>query len=369
MNSNKKLILIAVSFVGLMDAGARAATAPPALDREQVLQDADAIAEVQLKKLPEPFRPTWIYGVMEAGYADFSHASPHGQSYSAALTDWAEKAKWSLLAQKSSETNADDLCIGQTYLDLYVAHPSPARIDPLKKRLDLFVEHINAEPATATKITWFWCDALFMAPPVLARMSAVTGDQKYIDAMDTEYWRTVAALYDKEVHLFFRDGRFPEKKDARGKKIFWSRGNGWVLAGLARVLEYMPADYPTRPKYVALFKEMAAAIAPLQSSDGTWHSSLFDPTLFNGPETSGTSLFTYALAWGINNNLLDRKTYLPIIISAWRAMIADRRPDGLPGYVQSVAYQPNKTKPTGTQLYTTGTMLMDAVEIAKLPRD
>ena len=361
-----RLLITTIALIGLATHTISQA-GPPMISSAQIIKDADETADAQLTALADKFSANWIWGAMEVGYSKFSHVSPKGGNYSDALTAWAQKADWTPpTSKKSNLVLADDFCIGQTFLDLYVAHPSSAKIDPLRKRLDLFVETIKAEPENAPKLTWWWCDALFMAPPVLARMSAITKDPKYIDAMDTEYWRTAASLYDREEHLFYRDGRFVGQKDENGKKIFWSRGNGWVLGGLASLLQYMPADYPSRRKYVALFKEMAARLASLQSADGTWHPSLIDPKLFDGPETSGTSLFTYGIAWGINNNLLDRQTYLPVVARAWSAIISDRRPDGLPGYVEGVADRPKAVTADGTQLYTTGSMLLDATEILKL---
>ena len=156
---------------------------------------------------------------------------------------------------------------------------------------------------------WWWCDALFMAPPVLARLGTITGERKYLDYMDREWWITSNLLYDKKAHLFFRDASFLNKHEANGGGLFWSRGNGWVMAGLARVLEEMPADYPTRGKYVTQMQEMAAEIASLQGSDGLWRPGLLDAKAYPLPEDSGSAFFVYALAWGVNHGTLDRRRY------------------------------------------------------------
>jgi rhamnogalacturonyl hydrolase YesR len=341
----------------------------PALTSQQLIADAQATADAQLKALPQQASIDWIWAVMDAGYADFSHAAPDGGRYAKTLAKWLDQANWTPLLRKKTPLHADDFCIGQTILDLYAAHPEPSHLQPLQQRLDQFVESTKTVTDKKQKLIWSWCDALFMAPSVLARMSLITGDRKYIDAMDQQFWFTVDALYDKEDHLFYRDARFIGKKDADGKKIFWARGNGWAIAGIARVLKFMPANDPARSKYEALLKEMAAALAPLQQSDGTWHPSLLSPSLFDQPETSGTSLIIYGLACGIDQGVLDRSVYLPIVIHGMNAVIADRRPDLLPGYVQGVGDQPKAVKADGTQLYATGAFLLDAVEISKLLAD
>ena len=159
--------------------------------------------------------------------------------------------------------NADDQAIGKTYLELYSRYHDPAMIAPIRERMDA----VMALPDDPEKPLWWWCDALFMAPPVLAKLSGTTGERKYLDFMDHEWWITSSLLYSPSNHLFFRDKSFLDKHEANGSSIFWSRGNGWVFAALARVLALMPPDYPSRPKYVAQFKEMAEELA-VPSGDG-----------------------------------------------------------------------------------------------------
>src|ERR1700736_1735535 len=158
---------------------------------------------------------------------------------------------------------------------------------------------------------WIWCDALFMLPPALALATRSTDDRRYADLMNRLWWKTTDYLYDKQEHLFYRDSRFFEQREPNGKKVFWSRGNGWVLAGLARVLQYLPRDYSGRQRFVALFEEMAERIVGLQGNDGYWRTSLLDPESQPMPETSGTGFITYALAWGANEGLLERTKFEP----------------------------------------------------------
>ena len=130
---------------------------------------------------------------------------------------------------------------------------------PTRNRLDYVLAHpVTEAVAHGTKPTtpgvtvsdrWSWCDALYMAPPTLARLFALTGDQKYLEFLDREFRYTYDRLYDPIDHLFFRDATFFDKKTPAGQKIFWSRGNGWVCGGLALTLEHLPADHPTRGFY------------------------------------------------------------------------------------------------------------------------
>jgi rhamnogalacturonyl hydrolase YesR len=309
---------------------------------------------------------------MWAGIADLSHLSSNG-AYTKAIEQLGDEVHWTPIFEPAKAPfNADDLCICQTFLDAYVTKNEAARLAPSESRIGAVSDHIEEKEspyiagAKDNHLTWWWCDALFMAPAGHVRLSVITHDRKYLDAMDKEWWKTADLLYDKQEHLFYRDEVFLKGRTKNGIKVFWSRGNGWVFGGLARTLRYMPADYPNRPRYEAIFKEMAAKLANLQQPDGTWRPSLLDPGEYPYSETSGTALDCFAFAWGIEQGLLDRATYLPVAAKAWAALMAARRPDGLLGYVQGVGKAPGNVMANGTQLYATGAYLMAACELSKL---
>ncbi|MES2674620.1 MAG: glycoside hydrolase family 88 protein [Pseudomonadota bacterium] len=261
--------------------------------------------------------------------------------------------------------NADDQAIGDLYQSLFLRTGSPGMLMPLQQRLDYTLPYLSFSPEPK-RLVWWWCDSLFMAPPVLTRMSAITGDPKYINAMDVQYWRTYNRLYDHKEKLFARDERFIERRSENGKKIFWSRGEGWVVAGLARILEAMPENYPSRPQYVKLFKEMMASIVKLQQPDGLWRASLHDLKAHPEPETSGTAFFTYAIGFGINHGLLDRKRYLPHVLSGWAGLNNYILPNGILGQVQTAGDQPVPTKRENSALYASGAFILAGLEVAKL---
>ncbi len=223
--------------------------------------------------------------------------------------------------------------------------------------------HINEQ---AGKDRWWWCDALFMGPPVIAKLAAVTGEQKYLMFANEEWWYTTDYLYDTAEHLYFRDENYFDKREANGRKVFWSRGNGWVFAGLARVLEAMPKDFKDRPRYEKLYKEMAAKIVKIQPKEGLWHSSLLDPASYPSKETSGSGFYCYGLAWGINNGYLDEKTYTPAVTRAWTGLVGCVHPDGKLGYVQPIGADPHQVDANQTDIYGVGSFLLAGSEVYKI---
>jgi rhamnogalacturonyl hydrolase YesR len=212
---------------------------------------------------------------------------------------------------------------------------------------------------------WCWADALFMAPPAWLALSRQTGDTRYRRYALAEYRRTVDFLYDPAEHLFYRDSRFFERRDAAGRKEFWSRGNGWVFASLARTIPLLPTSDPDRRWMEDLFREMSAEILKLQKPDGYWAPSLLAAE-GSPPETSGTAFFTYGLAWGIKEGLLDRERFEPAARRGWAALMRALQPDGRLGYVQQVSDRPEQVLPADTQFYGTGAFLLAATAIADL---
>ena len=265
--------------------------------------------------------------------------------------------------------DADDHCVSQTYLELYLQHRDPVMLGPTRDRFDA----ILAGPRTndlrfvkGARDRWAWCDALFMGPPAWVRLYAATGDKKYLDFMDHEWRATSDYLYDQGEHLYFRDSTYFDKREANGQKVFWSRGNGWVLAGLARVLQVMPPEYPRRQRYQQQYQEMATKIATLQQPDGLWRASLLDPASYPLKETSGSGFYTFALAWGINRGALDRAAYEPVVRKAWKGLVECVTPEGKLEHVQPVGADPKRFDPTHSDIYGVGAFLLAGSELYRL---
>jgi len=332
----------------------------PKLSRKNVSRAIQKVADWQLQKAQPGFDQDWTFAALYAGFMAIPDAAS-GQKYRGAMLQMAKKFNWQLGPRVA---HADDHAIGQTYLDLYFLYHDPAMIAATRERIDTVI----AMPDDPQKPLWWWCDALFMDPPVLAKLARATGDRKYLDFMNHEWWITSELLYNSHDHLFFRDKSFLNSHEANGANRYWSRGNGWVFAGLARVLAEMPADYPERPKYVMQFREMANEIALIQSPDGLWRAGLLDPASYRLPEISGSAFFTYGLAYGINSGILDRKNFKPVVEKAWQGMLTHVYQDGRLGSMQTVGAAPGDFTPTSSYVFGTGAFLLAGSEVFRLAR-
>lgn len=337
------------------DPGPPARGLSPKLRRPAILQAMKKVADWQLQHAEGRYNIQWTYAALYDGMLAASKTSGDAR-YRDRVVQVANENQWSFGPRFA---HADDEAIGLTYLTLYGDSRKPEELSPTRDGMDKLLARAD-DPA---KNLWWWCDALYMAPPVLAQLSVATGDRRYLDFMDHEWWITSGALYDPAEHLYFRDDRFLTMHEANGQKVFWSRGNGWVLAGLALVLQRMPPDYPDRPKYEAQFKQMAERIAGLQQSDGLWRASLLDPASYPNSEISGSAFFTYAMAWGIDSGLLDRRRYLPIVKKSWQGMLTHVYTDGRLGSIQPIGGEPGKFKPSSSWVYGVGAFLMAGSEL------
>jgi rhamnogalacturonyl hydrolase YesR len=302
----------------------------------------------------------WTWSPLYAGYLAAS-ASLDEPKYRDAIEAMGKSYNWQL--RMTRNPSADDQSVAQAYLELYLKDKLPEQIGPTQTALDGILAGPRVELGTNQRITWWWCDALFMAPPVWARMYAATGDKKYIAYLDEEWAKTSQLLYDPQAHLYARDATYITKTEKNGQKMFWSRGEGWVIGGLARTLDYLPKDDPARAKYETQLKEMAAALAKIQGPDGLWRSGLLDPAAYDLPEISGSSLITFGMAWGVNNGILDRKVYTPVIQKAWAGMLKHIYADGRLGCIQQTGAEPTSFTASSSFTYGVGGFLLAGTEI------
>jgi unsaturated rhamnogalacturonyl hydrolase len=343
------------------DPGPLATNLSPAIERAAILKAVKLVADWQLQHAEGRYNIGWTYAALYDGMLAASRATGDPR-YRDRVLQVANDHRWQLGPRFG---HADDEHIGLTYLTFYSEDRNPGHLAPTKENLD----RLLTRPDDPQTNLWWWCDALYMAPPVLAQLWVATGDRRYLDFMDHEWSLTTAALYDPQEHLYYRDNRFLTMHEANGQKVFWSRGNGWVLAGLAQILERMPTGYPQRARYVTQYRDMAARIAALQPDDGLWRASLLDPGAFHSPEVSGTGFFTFALAWGIRHGLLDRNTYMPVVTKAWRGMLVHIYADGRLGQIQPIGAAPDQFSPSSSYVYGVGAFLLAGSELAQITKE
>ena len=312
----------------------------------------------------------WTRGVYYEGLMALHTIDPNRKYYNYAV-EWGERHNWGL-RNGVTTNNADDQCCGQTYIDLYLIDKKEERIKDIKTCMDNVI-------ASGKNDDWSWIDAIQMAMPVFTKLGVLYNDTKYFDKMYAMYEFSKnqhggKGLYNRADHLWWRDKDFvPPYKEPNGEDCYWSRGNGWVVMALVRVLDELPKSDPHYQEYLQDFKDMCTALIKVQQPDGLWTVSLHDPSHYGGKEITGTACFAYGIAWGLRTGVLNKKTYMPVLIKAWNAMVKDAvHKNGFLGYVQGTGKEPKDGQPVtydsmpDFEDYGLGCFLLAGTELYKL---
>ncbi len=351
--------------------------------KKEVLAVMQSANNYFMQKWPDPGAPTfgggkertsnlWTRAVYYEGLMAMHTIDPNKKYYDYAV-QWGESHKWGLRSGVQTR-HADNHCAGQTYIDLYEldGKKHPERVKDIKESIDRMM-------ATSKIDDWDWIDALQMCMPVYAKLGVLYNDPRYLERnyemyAFTKYKHGGNGLYNPEDKLWWRDKDFvPPYKEPNGEDCYWSRGDGWVVAALVRTMDITPKSDPHYAEYVQDYKDLLSALPAIQREDGLWNVSLHDPTHFGGKEMTGTALFVYGMAYGINNNIIDRATYMPVLLKAWNAMVNDCvQPNGFLGWVQGTGKEPKDGQPLSVSKepdfedYGLGCFLLAGSEVYKL---
>ncbi|MDR0657916.1 MAG: glycoside hydrolase family 88 protein [Mediterranea sp.] len=300
----------------------------------------------------------------EPAYLEFSLAWAEHNEWKGAGSDNKEEWKYTYGETDEYVLFGDFQTCFQVYADLYGLAPEAHKI--VRAR-----EVMEYQMSTGYNGYWWWADGLYMVMPVMTRLYKITQNPLYLEKMHEYLAFADSVMYDAQANLYYRDAKYvyPKHQTMNGKKDFWARGDGWVLAAFARVLQDLPADSKYRDEYVERFRMMAKAVAGSQQPEGYWTRSMLDPEHAPGPETSGTAFFTYGILWGVNNGLLPKDEYAPAIRKAWMYLTTVAlQPDGKVGYVQPIGEKaiPGQAVDADSQAdFGVGAFLLAACEMAR----
>ncbi|AWW29379.1 glycoside hydrolase family 88 protein [Echinicola strongylocentroti] len=373
MNSifKKGKLALTILTVGICGTAWAQTNAPT---KQEIHNSMQKVADWQIENFWEAghgrrvHQPTnWTNGALYVGMMKWANLSDD-ETYTDFLEGIGEKTEWKL-GERHGLYHADEHAVGQMYLELYRKFDDEKMLEPTQKQMEYIIYHPSQSSlhwkTPYHQDRWNWCDALFMSPPVWAKLTKITGEEKYLDFMVSEFKATTDFLFDKKESLYYRDESFFDKTD-NGTKIFWSRGNGWVFAGLANILEELEPGTSEHKYFVKIYKKMAKRLKELQTADGYWAMSLLGAEYYPTPETSGTGFFTFGFAWGINNGILDKEDYTPVVWKGWNALQQCVTDDGMLGYVQPIGAAPGQAWPDKTEVYGVGAYLSAGSEVYKM---
>ena len=344
------------------DAGEMPANLRPSSAVAKIMETLHLVADWQIHHITEaPYsqETSWTQATFYLGLARLA-ATSGDPKYFESIRKLGQRNEWRLGPRLY---HADDHAIGQVYVAAFDHYADFRMIAPMLVQFD----HVLAnKPNVALTFDqphycqqrWCWSDALFMAPASWMAASRITGERRYRDYADAEYWVSKDYLFDRDSHLFFRDSRFFDQRGPNGEKIFWGRGNGWVFAGLINILRELPRNHRSRLRYEELFTEMADTIRSRQHGDGFWATSLMSPLDLSIADSSGTAFFTYGIASGVSIGLLNREQFAASALLGWDALVGAVEADGRLGRVQQISDGPGPVDVKDSQLYGSGALLL-----------
>ena len=321
----------------------------------------------------------WTTSVYFEGLMALNRVSPQSKYTEYALI-WAETNRWNFKGIPQT-LDSDNQCCAQTYIDLYRMYGNPQALNHVERMVNNVVNN-------TTQNDWKEVSALQTAMPVYAKMCALKKDMRYVERMMELYHhlRNTIGLYNPIDGLWWQSAAYmPPYKEPNGANCYWSRGNGWALAGLARTLEEIDSAIPDftdeelqklkdiRHVLAMDFVSTAMAVKNRQREDGFWNCSLADSLHYGGPESTSTSLFIYGMAWGIRKHLLSPDIFLTAVLKGWRGMTEKAvHPEGTLGYVQGEGQEPKDSQPvrhafrTEGEDFATGCFLLAGSEMFRL---
>ena len=376
----RKSFFIVMTFVSLTAVGCKSGAVKQETaikqSKQEVIAIIDKVNNHWQNSHPELGNAFWNVAAYHTGNME-AYKVTQNKKYLDYSLAWADKNQW--MGAKSNDKsewkynygeNDKHVLFGdwqicfQTYIDLY---NFTGKNDPQK--IARAREVMEYQMSTTANDYWWWVDGLYMVMPVMTKLYNVTGNEMYLEKLHSYLMYANGIMYDDEAKLYFRDAKYiyPKHKSANGKKDFWARGDGWIFAGYAKIIQDLPKTAKHRNEYISRFKEMAKALATAQQKEGYWTRSILDPEHAPGPETSGTAFFTYGFMWGINNGFLDKKTYLPVVAKSWNYLTTFAlQADGTVGYIQPIgekAIPGQVVDKNSTSDFGVGAFLLAAAEV------
>lgn len=169
---------------------------------------------------------------------------------------------------------------------------------------------------TFNRTKTMWTDDTYMSLPFLARLGAMTGEERYFDDILMQIRGFSKRMWMEEEGLFSHI-YFVEEKTAN--RIPWGRGNGWALLALSEVLLLLPKEYHGYNEILSVFRKFTAGVIKHRDKkEGLWHQVVNNPESYI--EASGSAMFITALARGVRKGWLDASV-ADTVKDAWRALL------------------------------------------------
>ncbi|MEN2398839.1 glycoside hydrolase family 88 protein [Flavobacterium sp. MC2016-06] len=326
----KKEYLTSILLIGLMlfSRGISTAqeTSKPAVVISKDLKWSERMALSIMKRDPKAWqidngeKPKWDYklGLVMMSFERL-YQKTNNPIYSTYVKDYYETVvnpSGEILNYKLEDYNIDSVNAGKVLFDLY----NQTKDNRYLIALQTLRKQLETHPRTNSGGFWhkkiypnqMWLDGLYMGTPFYAQYSSTFNEGKDFDDIAKQFEQVHLHTLDKKTGLLFHAWDESKKMDWANKETgtspnFWSRSIGWYMMALVDDLDYMPKDHPKRKELIQYLNDISKAVAKYQDQSGLWYQ-VTDSGKKQGNylEASGSEMFVYAFAKGVN------KGYLPV---------------------------------------------------------
>jgi len=274
------------------------------------------MADSEIKHFPEPWtvdfnpKPVWNYTQGLIAHAMIrvwkENGNPSYYNYATAYADKMIDSKGNIAGFKPQDYNIDCVNSGKFLFDLY----EKTKDDRYLKAINHLRDQLKTQPRTSEGGFWhkqrypnqMWLDGLYMGAPFLAQYASAMKDASIYDDVVNQFIIIHKHTYNPATGLNYH-GWDESKQQKWADPVsgcspnFWGRAMGWYAMALVDVLDYLPLDYPGRPKILGILNQVAGGITKYQDErTGLWYQVL-DQGQREGNylEATASSMFTYAL--------------------------------------------------------------------------
>lgn len=338
--------------------------------RKTIINEALAVNRWHWAHIPEGwhYHPQgWAVCPLYIGALDMATVSGR-KAFSKPILKRAQENHYA--PRDNNHYDADDYCVSQAYLRIYQQTQNKEVLQPTQEIFNKILAAPSPHPLdwgyAYSRNRWSWSDSLFMGPMSWLLLWQQTGDQRYLDFMNREWWATTERLYKSDVGLYLRDESYFDLREQNGRTVHWARGTAWSFAGLVQIIEHFPKEHKDYARYTRQYHDMARAFLQAQQADGLWRPGLLDPAARDIRETSGSAFISFALASGIRQGLIDKQEYLPAVKKTWLALLASIDNQGKLRDVQPVGVAPHDFDSENAEPFAGGAFLLLAKELLLL---
>ncbi|MFI5335909.1 MAG: glycoside hydrolase family 105 protein [Opitutales bacterium] len=346
---------VATLMLGLLPAGwLGAADGPQTFDGSSPLEWSQRLAGSEMKRLGSALesggsnpRARWDYSpaVLALGLVRLGEAVPNKACYGFGLRAVAShvRADGTIQGYQPGDCSLDSIFPGRVLL---AALDRGEKNDAWTKAVQTLRAQLAAQPRTTGGGFWhkqryphqMWLDGLYMASPFLAQYAVRFHEPALFDDVAKQFILMDRHAYDPSTGLYWHAWDEARTQGWADKKTgvsphFWSRALGWYAMALVDSLDYLPAGQPERGDLVKILRRVADGIVRWQdpATGVWWQITNLGGRPGNYLESSGSAMFVYALAKGVNQGYLPREEFLPAIRRGYAGMIRNfvrTGPDG-----------------------------------------